>query len=406
MRTATCDKLLPMRRLLLFALLTLPAAAQQAQWTGTWAASPVANPNTSAAAGKSDQTLRQTVHLSLGGDEFRITFTNEFGTDPLTIGAATARQTLAGATTATPAAAPLTFSGQPTATIAPGATLTSDPVFLKVPALSDLTIQLFLPAQTISVITQHSSAYTSNAILPGNQIANPTADPGKDLNNWRFLKHVEVITTDGARSIVAFGDSITDGAQSTRDGNNRWPDVLARRLAANASTGNVGVLNQGIGGNRILHDGTGPSALARFDRDVLEQPNARYLIVLEGINDIGHSNPKSKIYDPISAADLIAALRYIIERAHAHGLKVYGATLTPFGGSGSYSPEGEAIRQAENAFIRSGAFDAVIDFDKATRDPAKPNTFLPAYDSGDHLHPKDAGYKAMGDSIDLTLFTK
>ena len=212
---------------------------------------------------------------------------------------------------------------------------------------------------------------------------------------------------DGGASIVCLGDSITDGARSTKDANQRWPDLLAARLQANAATANLGVLNEGIGGNRILHDVSGPSALARFDRDVLAHPHVRYLVILEGINDIGHAYDPKNPYDVVSADELIAADRLMITRAHAHGIKVIGATLTPYGTAGYMSPAGEAVRQALNTWIRTTKeLDGVIDFDAATRDPANPSVFLPAYDGGDHLHPSDAGMKAMAGAIDLKLFTK
>ena len=210
-----------------------------------------------------------------------------------------------------------------------------------------------------------------------------------------------------AASIVAFGDSITDGALSTRDANARWPDDLARRLQANKKTANLGILNQGIGGNRILHDVTGPNALARFDRDVLAQAGVKYLIILESINDIGHAQDPVKPYDVVTAEDLIVGLRQLATRAHTHGIKVYGATLTPYVGAKYASPAGEAMRQAVNKWIRTtNQLDGFIDFDKATQDPPTPTVFSPAADSGDHLHPADAGYKIMADSIDLSLFTK
>jgi lysophospholipase L1-like esterase len=216
---------------------------------------------------------------------------------------------------------------------------------------------------------------------------------------WFLLARVEVTAPANAAAVVAFGDSITDGARSTVDTNNRWPDHLARRLAAAGRP--VAVLNAGISGNRVLSDGAGVSALARFDKDVLLQTGVTHVVVMEGINDIGlaRNNPSP------SAADIIAGHKQLIERARARGLKVYGATLTPFEGAAYYSPEGEAKRQAVNEWIRTGrAYDAVIDFDAVTRDPAAPTKFLPAYDSGDHLHPGDAGYKAMGDAVDLALF--
>ncbi len=206
---------------------------------------------------------------------------------------------------------------------------------------------------------------------------------------------------------MTVGDSITDGFRSTSDQNRRWPDVLAQRLQGDKHLSGLGVLNEGISGNRILHDKAGPSALARFDRDVLSQSNVRYLIILEGINDIGRTAQPNEPGDPITTQQLLGSYDQLIERAHAHGIKVYGATLTPFLGAGYASPAAEAMRQAANTWIRtSGHFDGVVDFDKATRSPTQPSVLSPEADCGDHLHPSDAGYRLMGDSVDLKLFTK
>jgi len=227
---------------------------------------------------------------------------------------------------------------------------------------------------------------------------------------WFFLKAVDVLAPGATGAVVAFGDSITDGTASTPDTNQRWPDLLARRLQADKATAGLGVLNVGIGGNRVLHDGAGPSALARFDTDVLAQSGVKYLIILESINDIGHAYDPKKPYDVVTADDLIAGLTQMAERAHMHGIKVFGATLTPYFGAGGTttgyeSAAGDQVRQAVNAFIRtSKVFDGVIDFEKATADPANPNQWKPVYERGDHLHPTDTGMHAMADSIDLKLF--
>jgi lysophospholipase L1-like esterase len=386
-------------RLILLAALTLSASAQH--WVGTWTASPLAEPNPHDTFAQ-DTTLRQTVRVSLGGSNLRVVFTNELGIEPLILGGATVALTNA--------PQPLTFSGHPTIIIPPGAVAVSDPIALNLPALSDLTIGLFLPAQTLTILTLHNFADATNYDAPGNQLSSAAGSltlttPHKNTY-FQFIKDVQVDAPNAA-SIVTLGDSITDGAQSTRDANARWPDILAQRLHANPATQNLAVLNAGIGGNRILHDGTGPNALSRFDRDVLAQAGVKYLILLEGINDIGNAYSPTNPRDPITAADLIAGFTQLARRAHTHGIKVYGATLTPFVGAGYSSPAGEAVRQAFNQWIRTTPeFDGVIDFDKATRDPTNPATFAPANDSGDHLHPGDAGYKTMGASIDLNLFTK
>lgn len=374
-------------------------------WVGTWAASPMGFPNTDGTLAE-QVTLREIVHVSLGGSTVRVVLTNEFGTEALLVDRAAVAPSL-GASGAIDLAAQrsVTFGGQRRVIIPVGALAVSDPVAMKLPALSDLAVTLLFPAQLQHQITAHGFADQTNFEAAGDQVATAKIDATHTFSAWKFLKNVDVLAPAEAGAIIAFGDSITDGALSTPDANARWPDVLARRLAAEGRTAGLGMLNQGVGGNRLLHDNTGPSALARLDRDVLAQPGARYLIVLEGTNDIGHSADPKHRYDAVTAPHLLFALGQIVDRAHTHGLKVIGATLTPYMGAGYSSPDGEKLRQAENEFIRhSGRFDGVIDFDRITQDPTRPGTLLPAYDSGDHLHPRDAGYKAMGEAIDLKLF--
>jgi lysophospholipase L1-like esterase len=357
--------------------------------------------------GTADATLREIVHVSIGGPMVRVVFTNEFGTDPLTIAAAHVAVSQGGSAINLVSAAGLTFGGRTSVVIPPGALVVSDAAAVRVPAGSDLAISFFLPAQTIHQLSTHGGADQTSYMAPGNVVGAKTLDAPTEVYSWVFVKGVDVQAPAQAGAVVAFGDSITDGAYAARDQNARWPDELARRLLANKKTANIAVLNEGIGGNRILHDNAGPSALARFDRDVIAQAGVKYLIVLEAINDIGHAFTKVRPYDIVSADDLIGGYAQMAERAHLHGIKVYFATLTPYVGAGYASPEGEAVRQALNNWIRTTKLiDGFIDFDKATQDPAHPDTFLPAYDHGDHLHPSDPGYKAMGDAIDLNLFTK
>ena len=412
--------------LLTFVACVLPLSSRAAKpspapdhWVGTWATADVDRPNpdrlnpdrpnTDSKFGSADMTLRQIVHVSLGGPLVRVELSNEFGTEPLTVGAAHIAAADAGPAAngaiSLISANALTFSGKPSVVIPAGATAVSDPAALTLAPLSDLTISLFLPAQKMSHLTVHNSAYQTNYIAPGNVVsAKALPADAKTVANWFFLKAVDVRTPAETGAVVAFGDSITDGTFSSPDRNNRWPDVLARRLHANKQTAGLGVLNLGIGGNRLLHDNTGPSALARFDTDVLAQSGVRYLIILESINDIGHAADPVKPYDIITADDLIAGLTQMVERAHMHGIKVFGATLTPYIGAKYYSPAGEEMRKAVNAFIRTGkVFDGVIDFEAATTDKLT-GAFLPAYDHGDHLHPTDAGMDAMGGAIDLKMF--
>jgi lysophospholipase L1-like esterase len=299
----------------------------------------------------------------------------------------------------------LTFGGSPSATIAAGAVVVSDPVSLAVPAFADLAIDAYLPGDTAaspSPLTTHAGAQQTNYIsTEGNHTGEADLPVMTTTQAWFFLARVEVTAPEQVGAIVAFGDSITDGTRSTPNTNSRWPDQLAKRLAA--SNGRMAVLNEGIAGNRVLCDGAGVSALARFDRDVLVQPGATHVVVLESINDIGigRNSPSP------SAADLIAAHRQLIDRAHSRGLKIFGATLTPFEGAAYATPEGEAKRQAVNDWIRTGkAYDGVIDFDAAVRDPASPAKIQQRFNPGDNLHMNDAGYQAMADAIKLELFTR
>ena len=352
----------------------------------------------------SNQTIRQVVRVSAGGDRFRVVLSNAFGTAPIEIGAAHVALRDKDAMVQAASVKPLTFGGAATGRILPGATIVSDAVNLALPPASDLVVDLYLPGDLgvgPSPVTTHNGASQTNYLSgSGNHSGEPSMTVERTAGAWFLLSRVEVAAGKDAGAVVTFGDSITDGARSTADTNSRWPDVLARRLAARKGPA-FGVLNAGISGNQVLGDGAGVSALARFDRDVLMQTGVTHVVIMEGINDIGlaRTNPSP------SAADLIAGHKQLIERAKARGLKVYGATLTPFEGAAYWTAEGEAKRQALNEWIRtSKAYDAVIDFDKVTRDPAAPTKFLPAYDSGDHLHPGDAGYKAMGEAVDLKLF--
>lgn len=291
--------------------------------------------------------------------------------------------------------------------------LVSDPVTLTVPALADLAIDLYLPGDTASStspVTLHPAAWQTNYVSRGGNHAGATDFPvqatttftrgGLPSSSWFYLARVEVLAPAHAGAIAVLGDSITDGTASGLDTNNRWPDHLARRLARQQIP--LAVLNLGIGGNRVLDEGQGPSALARFDRDVLAQPGITHLVFLEGINDIGGAGEKPTP----SAADVIAGHRQVIEMARARGLMVFGGTLTPFEGAAYYSATAEAKRQAVNEWIRtSKMYDAVIDFDAALRDPSRSTRILPQYDPGDHLHPNPVGYRAMADGIGLPIFS-
>lgn len=352
-----------------------------------------------------NQTLRQIVHVSLGGERVRVVLSNAFGTVPLVVGAAHVALRQKDAAIDPKSDRAVTFGGSPSATIAAGAVVVSDPVSLAVAPFADLAIDAYLPGNTAaspSPLTTHAGAQQTNYVsTDGNHAGAPDLPVMMTTQAWFFLARVEIAAPDQVGAIVAFGDSITDGTRSTPNTNNRWPDQLARRLGAQHMK--MGVLNEGIAGNRVLCDGAGVSALARFDRDVLVQTGATHVIVLESINDIGigRDNPSP------SAADLIMAQRQLIDRAHAHGLKIYGATLTPYEGAAYATPEGEAKRQALNDWIRtSKAYDGVVDFDAAVRDPAAPAKIQQRFNPGDNLHMNDAGYQAMADAINLALFKR
>lgn len=393
---------------LLICITASPAfAAPPDHWVGTWATAPVALPNPDAKYGATDTTYREIIHISIGGDSARVILTNEFGLEPLTINSAYIALRTSGSTIDLATARPLTFGGHSSVVIPPGALVVSDPAALRLPAFADVAVSLLIPTQKITQVTHHSFANQTSYSAPGNATGTQTLENATTITNWPFLKGIDVRASGDGAAIVAFGDSITDGARSTKDANQRWPDILAHRLQANKKTKNLGILNEGIGGNRVLHDVTGPNALTRFDRDVLAQAGVKYLVILESINDIGHALDPVNPYDVVSADDLIAGLSQLAARAHTHGIKVYGATLTPYVGAKYSSPAGEQERQSVNRWIRTtDQLDGFIDFDKATQDPSKPEAFSATADGGDHLHPSDAGYKAMADSIDLNLFTK
>jgi lysophospholipase L1-like esterase len=377
------------------------------KWVGTWATSPFGGDPWHTVPTIVDSTLREIVHTSIPGKALRVRFTNEFGTQPLRIDAASVALSAGESAIQPESAHTLTFGGQASIAIPPGAEAVSDPVAMTTPAFANLAISFYLPLQQVSDVSAHSSAQQVNYIEAGSNavgaasLTNPTT-----MESWYFIKGVDVEPlAPNAGAVVAFGDSITDGAYATNNENHRWPDYLAVRLQNNPATANLAVLNEGIGGNCVLIHCVGPNALARFDRDVLSQSGVKYVIVLESINDIGAlHNPNRPDYK-LTAQDLEQGLSQIVARAHEQGIKVFGATLTPYQGAGYYTDQGEQIREAVNQWIlTSGVFDGTIDFDKATRDPDHPLVYAPQYDSGDHLHPKDAGYDAMANAIDLSLF--
>jgi lysophospholipase L1-like esterase len=359
-----------------------------------------------------NQTLREIVHTSTGGATIRVRLSNAYGPHTIEIGAAHIALHAGGSSIVPGSDRVLTFGGRQSVSIPPNAPMLSDPVNLDIPANGDLAISIFIPKSTPGSGI-HYGAQQTNYLGQGDLTGAASIPQAEEIESWIFLTEVDVTAPQTASAIAAFGDSITDGAKSSVDTNHRWPNFLADRLLAQHKGHEIAVLDEGIGGNRILHDasgnaGFGVNALSRFGRDVLDAPGVKYVIVLEGINDIGHAGSSAPESQAVSAGDIIGGLKQLIARAHEHGLKIFGATLTPFVGTiypGYYTPEKEVERKAVNQWIRTGhAFDGVIDFDKAIQDPQHPDRMLPEYDGGDHLHPNDAGYKAMANAINLALF--
>jgi lysophospholipase L1-like esterase len=391
-------------------------------WVSAWSAAmhaPLPFPGLPPSPVFENQTIRMIVRPTISGERIRIRLSNAFGTPALKIGAAHIAIAAQDSKTVPESDHTLTFGGASSISIPPGAPALSDPVDLHVSRSSEIAVSLFLPTKTPSSTVhfwgQHKSYISVSGDFSGKaEMPNATANA-----SWYWLADVEVSAPDQAGAIVAFGDSITDGVGANQGDYTDWPDLLANRLASEQGAPALAVVNEGIGGNRILRDGARVSALARFDRDVLAQPGVVNLIVLEGINDIGWPHMKPRLPDGntmkeapfacelVTTQELIMGLQQIIERAHQHGIRVFGATLTPYEGADYYSEDGAAKRQAVNQWIRtSGAFDGVFDFDAAVRDPSHPGQFREGYHSGDHLHPSATGYKAMANAVDLAMLRR
>jgi lysophospholipase L1-like esterase len=381
------------------------------RWVGTWGTSlhePDLGVPGLANAGFNNQTLRQIVHTSVGGRQVRVRLST-FGASGLFIGSAHIALRATGAAIVATSDRTLTFGGRPSITIPNGAPVLSDPVDFDVPALGDLAVSIFVPGSTGPATWHFEARQTAYISPPGDFTESATMPVDATALAWFWLAGVEVTASKQTGAIVAFGDSIVDGTQSTADANNRWPDQLARRLMAHPGNQKMGVLNEGIAGSRLLHDSLGPNGLARFERDALSQAGVTHVIVQMGGNDIFTLNPA----EAVTVDQIIQGHQQLIGRAHAKGLKIYGCTLTPVEGflvPGTpfpvFSVSNELKRQAVNLWIRtSGEYDEVFDFDQILRDPDSPARLLPLFDSGDHGHPTDAGYKALADAIDLKLFS-
>lgn len=375
-------------------------------WVGTWAVAPYAAPIPGEQP-VGNRTYREIVHLSQGGPLLRVVFSNEFGTEALKIGAAAIAPSDGRSHVQEGQQKPITFAGKEQVVIPAGAKIVSDPIELNAPPLSNMAVSFYIPSQNIPIFSVHPLGSQTNYVAEGNQVSAPSLPTAKEITTYPVLKALEVQPFNEVHAVVCLGDSITDGRQSTLSANMRWPNVLATRLIEAEGQEALSVLDVGIGGNRLLANGKGPDALSRFDRDVLAQSNVRYVILLEGINDIGEGyGAKSGGGSlPPSAESIIAAYLQVITRAHAHNLAVFGATLLPFQHSMFYSEEGEAVREQVNRWIRtSAAFNQVLDFDAVVRDEDDPHRLAARYDSGDHLHPNDRGYQAIARSIPTQLF--
>ncbi|MFP3186847.1 MAG: SGNH/GDSL hydrolase family protein [Paraburkholderia sp.] len=383
------------------------ASTDHPHWVDGWAASP-----DSAGPPLAASTVRQVVRISIGGAGVRVRLSNLYGSGPITLGPVHIASYAGGSAIRPGTGRALTFGGKTTVTIAKGADVLSDPAAFPVSALEELAVTLYVAsgagASTTHLLGQQT-AFIASGVDATTAISLPKAKPD---DSRYFLTDVQVAAAPEAHTLVALGDSITDGAGSTENRNARWPDALAARLHADPAFSTVAVVDAGIAGNRILHDGAdpflGPSALSRFERDAVDASGVQWVLLLEGINDIAAADVLKTPEANVSAQQIIDGMKALIARAHAKHLKIWGATLTPFAGAEApfYTAAGEAKRAAVNRWIRTGgAFDAVVDFDQAVRDPAHPERLLPAFDSGDHVHPNDAGYKALAAAIDPHLFT-
>jgi lysophospholipase L1-like esterase len=374
-------------------------------WVGTWTAAPAP----AEGAAFSNHTLRMIPRVSIGGSRLRVRISNAHGTRPLAIGAACVGLRSTGSAVVPGSNRRLTFGGETAATIAAGALVVSDPVELGVAPLSDVAVSVHLPDDLPASfgITGRYARQTNYISPPGDFSADELMPVGRLTDDWYFVCGIDVAAPPETGAIVAVGDSLTDANISTHDGHHSWPSQLARRLMARQRGRPMAVMNQGLGGNRILHDIRGDSGLRRFDRDVLAQPGVTHTVIMLGTNDLRNRNGRPE--EEVTAPQMIAGLKQFAVRGRAFGIKVIGGTLTPFENEtflpGAWNPKREAERQAVNAWLRqTDAFDAIVDFDQALRDPDHPSRMRPMYDCGDHLHPSDLGYRAMGDAIDLSLF--
>ena len=379
--------------------------ADHLHWVGTWTTTPAP----AEGAALVNQTLRMNARVSIGGDRLRVRLSNAYGSCPLLVGTAYLGLRDVGSGVLSASNKKLSFGGADSITIAAGAFVVSDPVAFDLPPLADVAVSVYLPGDLLANfgITGRYARQVNYVSPPGNFASSTVMPVGSVSGDWFFVSGIDVLASSETGGVVAVGDSLTDANISTLDAHCRWPDQLARRLQARRGGRPMGVMNQGLGGNRILHDIRGDSGLRRFDRDVVAQPGVTHVIIVLGTNDL--RNRWAKPEEEVTADQMIAGLKQLAVRARTAGIRILGGTLLPFENEtflpGAWTPEREKTRQAVNEWIREGgAFDAVVDFDRALRDPEHPTSMLPSYDCGDHLHPSDLGYNKMGDAIDLSLF--
>lgn len=388
----------------LFILNGYKSSTSQEIWVGSWATAPqlVEPRNMPPEPGLSNNSLRQILRVSIGGEEIRLKFSNEFSTSPVTMKAVNIAVSKGGSEIDPSTLKKLQFNGNDEVTMAPGAVAVSDPISFKLEPRMDVAVTIYF-GETSPDVTGHPGSRTTSYILPGNNAEKAVYSDAATADRWYVINGLDVKAPESSAAIAILGNSITDGRGSGTNKQNRWPDILADRLLNNAETNNTAVLNMGIGGNCVLRDCLGPAAIDRFERDVLKQSNVKWLIILEGVNDLGQTRNEE---DANQVADnLIAAYKEMIKEAHAHNIKAYGATILPFGESFYYADYREPARKKVNQWIRtSGQFDAVIDFDKTMQDPQNPEKMIESIHSGDYLHPNELGYKKMGESINLGLF--
>ncbi|GAB3429448.1 SGNH/GDSL hydrolase family protein [Niabella aquatica] len=381
-------------------------AGKPVNWVGTWATAPqlVEPGNMPPPPGLSNNTIRQVVRVSIGGEQLRLHFSNIFSTQPVTMKRVSVAVATEGGSIEPSTQKLLQFQGSESVTIPPEGQVSSDPVSYKLAPGSLLAVTIYF-GETSATITGHPGSRTTSYILEGNQIASTGFKGAVKTDHWYVINGIDVMAPSNAFAIAALGNSITDGRGSGTNKQNRWTDILSERLLKNPATKNTAVLNLGIGGNCVLRGGLGPTAVARFDRDILSQSNVKWLIILEGINDIGGIKNAEDV--PEITQELIAAYSLMADKAHAKGIKVYGCTILPFETSFYDKPFRQQARDVVNTWIRTtDKFDAVIDFDKWMRDPGNVKKILPDLHDNDWLHPNEAGYRKMGEEIDLNLFVK